>query len=88
MEQIEKNLGNFHKHYSPARIATLFPPHQFTSDHSEELINTFTSSHFSKEAWIAMRRGACVWENFADLALVEVIDDGVVERLFELPLSL
>lgn len=35
-----------------------------------------------------MRRGACVWENFADLALVEVINDGVVERLFELPLGL
>lgn len=35
-----------------------------------------------------MRRGACVWENFADLALVEVIDDGVVERLFKLPLGL
>lgn len=29
-----------------------------------------------------------MWENFADLALVEVIDDGVVERLFELPLGL
>lgn len=26
--------------------------------------------------------------NFADLALVEVVDDGVVERLFELPLGL
>lgn len=26
--------------------------------------------------------------NFADLALVKVVDDGVVERLFELPLGL
>lgn len=26
--------------------------------------------------------------NFADLALVEVVDDGVVQRLFELPLGL
>lgn len=26
--------------------------------------------------------------NFADLALVEVVDYGVVERLFELPLGL
>lgn len=63
-------------------------PHQFTTDRSEELINTFTLAHFSKEAWVAVRRGTCVWENFADLALVEVINDGVVERLFELPLGL
>lgn len=86
MEQIEKILLISISITLLLEVQHFFS-HQFTTDHSEDLINTSISSHFSKEAWITTR-SACVWENFADLALVEVIDDGVVERLFELPLGL
>lgn len=47
----------------------------------EALIKT---SHFSMRAQIKSKRG--ITKNNADLALVKVIDDVVVELLFELPL--
>lgn len=74
----EKKRKNVNCH-SPARSAEELFSQKFTSDGPEGLMSTDASF---KKVFFLLRA------NFADLALVEVVDDSVIERLFELPLGL